>query len=845
MKRALRFSCIVLLAVLILTANTVFSVAETEDEAVDMGEVLTILDEKHTAYLDRMMDRVYNSRVSYNAGETVGVYSTSDMGYAYIAWHTMPTSVKITWVDKNRKSVSTQEYKPAGWNEYISVPQEGVCGYTLSFQQSCAISELSAYTPGQLSDELPQFESAIQNPAVMIIVGYPGDELVCFGGLLPSLVHRGVPVQIVYLNPYNRNRQEECLRTLWKLGMRNEPIFINTTGKRSLDGDILKSNWEKDSSVSRELVNIIETYRPAVIVTNGKTRPFPLMAEAETTYTVFTYIYKTLKNFPWLKKVYTAVASGHKDGAVYDFSQDYAQAAALYEEGYASLRTFHYTPCQDDTYILYHTNVGRDTAGDMMENISYTAIATPVPAVTITPEPTAEPTPEPTAEPTPEPTAEPTAEPTPTPTPTEAPIAAIATSIPATPAPSPLPRLAETKAVLLPILLSLAAAVMLFLVMFAIKKLVSAKLPVIVGILVPILAGAVLCTGLYRAASLNKSQAAEADAFDEWLAVEAARTPEPTFTPVPTAEPTPEPTAEPTPVPTAEPAPEPTPEPTPAPTAEPDPDNGRFTNGEEVVETDAEAGKWVYRNSTLSIEITQYTGISSKMEFPYYVADIYMRADEFRTGFGHESRNGMTSEEAIKIARRYKAVLLITGDNIKNMDIDKKGVLIRDGYPYNNGKKADVMVWHPENMTIELIPKENIVSAQNIAEDGVENAISFGPILVKDGVKTDKKVLEKNWLHTTNPRVGVGMMEPGHFIVVVGGYRSDNPKANLGWNLTEFADLMESLGCQQAYNVDGGVSAAMIFMGERLNRGGSKKDWSKLRNLPDGIIFGYSASVPE
>ena len=77
------------------------------------------------------------------------------------------------------------------------------------------------------------------------------------------------------------------------------------------------------------------------------------------------------------------------------------------------------------------------------------------------------------------------------------------------------------------------------------------------------------------------------------------------------------------------------------------------------------------------------------------------------------------------------------------------------------------------------------------------------------------KVLEKHWLYKTNPRVGIGMVEPGHFIVVVGGYRSDNPRANLGWTLVEFADLMEGLGCQQAYNVDGGVSANMIFMNMR------------------------------
>ena len=153
------------------------------------------------------------------------------------------------------------------------------------------------------------------------------------------------------------------------------------------------------------------------------------------------------------------------------------------------------------------------------------------------------------------------------------------------------------------------------------------------------------------------------------------------------------------------------------------------------------------------------------------------------------------------------------------------------------------MLWHPETRSIELIPKEKITSAQLIAEDGVENCVSFGPILVQDGVKTGEKTLENNWLFKTNPRVGVGMVEPGHFIVIVGGYRSDYPKANLGWDLNEFAELMASFGCQQAYNMDGGVSAALIFMGERLNKGGNKKDWSQLRTLPDGLLFGYSEKV--
>lgn len=842
MKRALRIICILILAVLILTANTVFSVADPLEEAADMREALTVLDEKHAAYGDRLTDGNYNSCVSYVNGDTVSVYGATDIGYAFLGWQKKPAAVRIAWLDQDKKTIATQKLVPAQLDEYIPVPQEGICGFTLTFQQDCGLCELSAYTAGELPEELPQFGAPIKSPAVMVIVGYPGDELPCFGGLLPHLVNTGVPVQMVYMNAYNRGRQEECLRTLWQLGMKNAPIFLDTAGKRSLDGNILKSTWETSGSASKELLSLLQAYTPAVVVTHGKTRAFPLMAESEAAYTVFTGVFDKIKRSSWLKKVYVAADPSDKGAAVYDCSDGYDQAASLLQEGYASMATFHYVPRTEDAFVLYHTSVGKDSGGDMLENVVYTPLSTPVPAATATPEPTEEPTPEPTEEPTPEPTEAPTEAPTDVPATTAA---SVAVAAPATPVPTPMPRLADTRTVLTPILLSLLAAAILFGGMIVLKKVVSKKMPVIVGILVPVLAGAVVCFGMYRAASVNQRQAAAADHFDAVIAeeAEAHRTTAPTDTPTPTAEPTPEPTPE----PTAEPTPEPTAEPTdtPAPTPTPDPDAELYSDGEELIVRDEEGGRWSYRNATLSIEITRHTDIANKMEFPYYVADIHMRADELRTGFGHESRSGATSADAIGIARRYKAVLLVTGDNIKNMDLEKKGVLIRDGWIFNNAKKADIMIWRPDTRSIDLVPKEDITTAQLIMEGGVENVISFGPILIRDGVKTEKKTLERNWLRNINPRVGIGMQEPGHIIVVVGGYRSDNPKVNLGWTLVEFADLMEKLGCRQAYNVDGGVSANMIFMGERLNKGGSKKDWSAIRNLPDGILFGYSEKVPD
>ena len=851
MKKALRISCILILAVLILAANTAFSVAETQEEAVDMGELLTIQDEKHDAYVNRLRDGAYNTRVSYAAGDTVSVYGSSEIGYAYLAWQQLPAKVSIAWLDGDKKQVSATDHVPARLDECIPVPQAGICGFRLTFSKAGALSELTAYTQGQLPREMPQFEAPLKKPAIMLITGFPGDELACFGGLLPSLVSQGVPVQVVYLNPYNRARQEECLRTLWKMGMRNEPIFINTTGIRSLDSTVLKSTMEKNGEVSKNLLAVIESCAPSVIVTHGKTRHFPLMAESEMANAVVSGLQDRLKHQSWLKKIYYVVDKGASNGEVQDFSDGYDRAVALFEEGYASMRTFHYTLYRDDTYTFHYANGNKYRDGDMLSNISYTALDTPAPETTPTPEPTVEPTAEPTSAPTeePVPVATPEAAPvtevkiaTEAPVVTEAPAAA-AVTVPSTPVPTPMPRTAETKIVLRPILIASGMAVILFAAMIALKKALRPRLPVIVGILVPVLAGAVLCLGLYVAASINQRQAAAAEHFDGMIAEEAAahRTAVPTHTPAPT--PTAEPTPAPTAAPTAAPTPAPTLAPTPAPTATPDPDAEWYTDGEEYLVMDQDHGRWIYKNRTLSMEITRYTGTAAKMEFPYYVADIHMRADEFRAGFGHEQRSGTGKDDAMSIAKRYRAVLMITGDNLIHMDKDKKGVLIRDGWVYQDSKKGDLMVWHPETLSMELVPKEKITSAQLLQEGGVENCISFGPILIHNGAKTGTKTLENNWLYKTNPRVGVGMVEPGHFIVIVGGYRSDYPKANLGWNLVEFTELMASYGCTEAYNMDGGVSACIVFMGERLNKGGNKKDWSQLRTLPDGLLFGYSDKV--
>ena len=133
-----------------------------------------------------------------------------------------------------------------------------------------------------------------------------------------------------------------------------------------------------------------------------------------------------------------------------------------------------------------------------------------------------------------------------------------------------------------------------------------------------------------------------------------------------------------------------------------------------------------------------------------------MKGSRFRSGFGDETRNGRTSQLPYRIARRYGAVLLITGDNIVNMDADKKGPILRDGYVYHTARGdalGDLMAWNAATQTFDLFPR-GTMTVETLQERGYRDVYSFGPILIQDG-SVDPR-LQSSFLYTRNPRTGVG-----------------------------------------------------------------------------------------
>ena len=291
-----------------------------------------------------------------------------------------------------------------------------------------------------------------------------------------------------------------------------------------------------------------------------------------------------------------------------------------------------------------------------------------------------------------------------------------------------------------------------------------------------------------------------------------------------------EPTALPTP--TASPTAEPSPTPNPADVYFRQPDEP-----EEVVLFDRENDHYIYRSDTLAVEIQRYDGSNEDgRPLRYYVAHLRTRDENaFRPGFVTYRENGRDPGDPFLASRRLKAVIAITGDNMIHSDEKNKAVILRAGRQYLDNRDGTTMVLSPDGMSM-FICYGQLTRAQELLDMGVMNTYSFGPALIVDGELNAEA--NAHYLSKLNPRVGVGLVEDGHFVIIVVEGRVST--YSYGVRLGEFAEMFMEEGCKQAYNLDGGASSCLLFMGEYINR----RMPNQYRDIPDLLMWGYSELVP-
>lgn len=217
-----------------------------------------------------------------------------------------------------------------------------------------------------------------------------------------------------------------------------------------------------------------------------------------------------------------------------------------------------------------------------------------------------------------------------------------------------------------------------------------------------------------------------------------------------------------------------------------------------------------------------------------YVADVQIAdISLLKTALaGNTYARNLTETTSVQAANAG-AILAINGDYY---GAQERGYVLRNGVLYRASAQSgtDALVIGADG-NFRII-NEGETSADTLVREGAWQVLTFGPALINGGQVTVSSSDEVGRAMTSNPRTAIGQISEGHYLLVVSDGRT---KESAGLSLRQLAELMQSLGAQIAYNLDGGGSSTMVFQGRVVNNPTTNGRSIRERSVSDIVYIGY------
>lgn len=275
-----------------------------------------------------------------------------------------------------------------------------------------------------------------------------------------------------------------------------------------------------------------------------------------------------------------------------------------------------------------------------------------------------------------------------------------------------------------------------------------------------------------------------------------------------------------------------------------------FLDEGEYIYSSEDEGLWIYVSQTSKVIIQRKYDATQPLT--WFEADLYGDLDAgemLRTVQNDPEKMGKVRVDATETAKKHNVVFAMNTDyytyRVAVNNNRHTGIVIRDGRilyddPYTEKQVTNSMF--PNLDMLAFMPDGSLKvyhswekTAQEFIDEGVQTVYSFGPYLLLDG-KVSERAYSNN--ENKNPRCAIGMVEPGHYVAIMCEGRL---KRSAGVTISYLAKMMRAKGCQVAFNMDGGQTAVMVFMGKQLNQIGAY-DGGKTNSRPTSEVLGFGTS---
>lgn len=275
-----------------------------------------------------------------------------------------------------------------------------------------------------------------------------------------------------------------------------------------------------------------------------------------------------------------------------------------------------------------------------------------------------------------------------------------------------------------------------------------------------------------------------------------------------------------------------------------------FLDEGEYIYSSEDEGLWIYVSQTSKVIIQRKYDATQPLT--WFEADLYGDLDAgemLRTVQNDPEKMGKVRVDATETAKKHNVVFAMNTDyytyRVAVNNNRHTGIVIRDGRilyddPYTEKQVTNSMF--PNLDMLAFMPDGSLKvyhswekTSQEFIDEGVQTVYSFGPYLLLDG-KVSERAYANN--ENKNPRCAIGMVEPGHYVAIMCEGRL---KRSAGVTISYLAKMMRAKGCQVAFNMDGGQTAVMVFMGKQLNQIGAY-DGGKTNSRPTSEVLGFGTS---
>ena len=187
----------------------------------------------------------------------------------YICFGQMPAAWEIQRQDENGQWTACIQGDTRFLHAYV--PLEGETHLRLvstGKKEAMKINELMVLGAGVVPDWVQIWQEAPEKVDLLVISAHPDDELIFFGGTVPTYAaERGMNVLVAYMTASNTTRSSELLNGLWLMGQRIYPAIGPFYDGYSLTLENGYKKWPKNQ-VRAFLTELIRRYRPDVVLTH-------------------------------------------------------------------------------------------------------------------------------------------------------------------------------------------------------------------------------------------------------------------------------------------------------------------------------------------------------------------------------------------------------------------------------------------------------------------------------------------------------------------------------------------------------------------------------------------------